>query len=202
MVWITRPAGDWHPAPDDHTLRGLHSGGLAMNLVCAEQIECGASERNDVGEGRKWDWVKALIRLGTYWDAWRSEVGPDYVALRAQGWLLEKRRAGKRGRFMDGYVCGQVSFAEVCGLVSRRKSLESSGPQLGVGSEAFPSIAGQVSALRDPTALSVCLYQSTNLIILTSSVLGWELVEQSISVSLYNCPGTWQRRKTETKKKL
>lgn len=127
MVWITRPAGDWHPSPDDHAFRGLHSGGLATNLVCAEQRGYGASERNDVGEGRKWDGVKPLVRLGTSWDARRSKMGPDYMALRAQGWLLEKRRAGKHGRFMDeqgGYKCGQVSFAEV----SRRESPESSGP--------------------------------------------------------------------------
>lgn len=37
-----------------------------------------------------------------------------------------------------GYVYGQVSLAQAWDLISRRKGLESSGYQLGVGSEASP----------------------------------------------------------------
>lgn len=61
-----------------------------------------------------------------------------------------------------GYVYGQVSFAELCGLVSRRKSLESSGKQLRICSEAFLSSPGKVSTPPEPTALSTCLYWSTS----------------------------------------
>lgn len=66
------------------------------------------------------------------------------------------------------YVFDQVSFVEICDLVSRRKNLESSGHQLGVDSETFLSFLGKVSTLHDPAAFSTCLYWSTsNGIILT-----------------------------------
>lgn len=56
----------------------------------------------------------------------------------------------------------QVSFAQVCDLVSRRKNLELLGHQLGVGSETFLSFLGKVSTLRDPAAFSTYLYWSAN----------------------------------------
>lgn len=53
----------------------------------------------------------------------------------------EDGQAGKHGTLKSEQgVCvyDQVSLAQVCDLVSRRKGLESLGRQLGVGSEASP----------------------------------------------------------------
>lgn len=61
--------------------------------------------------------------------------------LESLGVSREDEQAGKYGTLKSeqgGYVYGQVRLAQVCDLVSRRKGLESSGHQLGVGSEASP----------------------------------------------------------------
>lgn len=45
---------------------------------------------------------------------------------------------------------------------------------------SFPSSLGKVNPLHDPIALSACLYWSTKGIIVTVSLLDWELMEQTI----------------------
>lgn len=59
-----------------------------------------------------------------------------------------------------GYVYGQVRFAEVCDLVSRKKSLESSGHQPGVRSETLQFSVG----LRAGGAEYLCLLFITALV--------------------------------------
>lgn len=70
-----------------------------------------------------------------------------------------------------GSVYGQVSFA-VCGLISRRKSPESSRLPARSGSEAFPGSLGQVSTLRDPIAPSMCFYWSISCTVVTVCPIG------------------------------
>ena len=95
---------------------------------------------------------------------------------------FHRREEQGSGRFLSeqgGYVYCQVSFAEVCDLISKRRSLESSEHQLGGDSGAFPISLGRCSTV---TLHTFCrLHWSTNRLISLASLLDLRAsVEQSV----------------------